>query len=308
MIPIGRRVLAIPTPRPRRQRHQRLHPARHRIRHQARHRHPLPAPAEAPGPSAALFAAPFYTCARNFYGVLTSGSDSNPGSAAQPWKTIQQADSPSRTGGDCINVAPGLYTADVLITHGGNAPTATGYVAYRCQTLDGCHILAPGSGHLWGFSGGGNYVVVDGFELDGNNALAADGAADACIATDDATYGQGSGPYNAGNSTHHIWVLNNIVHHCNLAGISMAGKEYYYSIHNTVYHNAFTSGYQGSGIGYVVLQCIEQGEANCYTSGPSAGYTPSENDLTYAPADGGYAPFHNVVAWNSVLQQPHRSE
>src|SRR5215471_17075156 len=78
---------------------------------------------EAPGPSHALFSQPFYTCVRNFY-VATTGNDSNDGSAGSPWLTIQHADTSSRIGGDCINVAPGTYQANVLIQHGGNAPAA----------------------------------------------------------------------------------------------------------------------------------------------------------------------------------------
>jgi parallel beta-helix repeat protein len=260
---------------------------------------------EVPGPSQALFNAPFYTCLQNFY-VATNGSDTNNGtSPSTPWATIQKADTSARTGGDCINVAPGTYQANVLIQHGGNAPTSTGYVVYRCQTMDACHILAPGGGSLWGFAKAGNFVVVDGFELDGNNSLQTDGIADACIVTSDANYGRGNSPYQAGGSSHHIWVLNNIIHHCNLAGVALSGKEWYYTIHNTVYHNAWTSGYQGSGIGYVAVQCVEANGTNCYTSGisgtPSSdySYTPLGNDTIFGPP-AGYFPFHNVVAWNVV--------
>jgi parallel beta-helix repeat protein len=254
---------------------------------------PPPPPATSastPGPSAALYAAPFYSCVRNFY-VATTGSDSNAGTAASPWLTIQHADSSSRQGGDCINVAAGLYEQDVLIQHGGTAPTATGYVAYRCQTLDGCHVLAPGSGHLWGFEGGGNFVVVDGFEVDGNNALVPNGVADACFGSDGDTYG-------TGKSSHHLWILNNIIHDCNLAGIDFNNKEWYYILQNTVYHNSWTSGYQGSGIGLVVVQCIEAGNGLCASGSTYAGgtgtYTPSGMDLTYLP------PFHIVISGNNV--------
>lgn len=238
---------------------------------------------EAPGPSQALHAAPFYRCLRNFY-VAPSGSNSNPGTEAQPWLTIQRADTSSRLGGDCINVAAGTYRANVLVQHGGSEPTPTGYVVYRCQVLDACRVLAPQEGHLWGFRKDGNFVVVDGFEVDGNEALQPGGIADACLATDDETYGPG-------NSTHHIWLINNVVHHCNLSGISLAWKEWYYVMHNAVYLNSFTSHWQGSGISLFVIQCIDRSNPSC-RSGST--YVPSEMDLSFAP------PFHNIVSWNDV--------
>jgi parallel beta-helix repeat protein len=242
-----------------------------------------------PGPSNELYAAPFYSCTRTFY-VATTGNDANPGTASSPWQTIQNADTASRQGGDCIMVAPGTYQARVLIQHGGSAPTPTGYVVYRCASLDLCHVLAPGGGHLWGFANT-NFVVVDGFEVDGNNALMTDGVADACFGSDAATYG-------TGKSSHHIWILNNIIHHCNLAGVSFNNKEWYYVIQNTVYHNSWTSGYQGSGISFVVVQCIEAGNSACATgdtySGGTGTYVPSGMDLTFM------APFHNIVAGNVV--------
>jgi parallel beta-helix repeat protein len=260
---------------------------------------------EVPGPSQALFNAPFYTCLRNFY-VATNGNDANSGtSPSTPWATIQKADTASRTGGDCINVAPGTYQQNVLVQHGGIAPTSTGYVVYRCQTMDACHILAPGGGTLWGFANAGNFVVIDGFELDGNNALQTDGAVGACLRTDDPTYGRGNSSYQAGGSSHHIWALNNIIHHCNMSGVQFNNKEWFYTIHNTVYHNSWTSGYQGSGISYASLQCVEASGTNCYTSGMSGtpssdyNYTPSGNDVVFNPP-AGYYPFHNVVAWNVV--------
>jgi parallel beta-helix repeat protein len=238
---------------------------------------------EVPGPSQTLHATPFYSCLRNFY-VATNGSDTNPGTQAQPWLTIQRADTPTRLGGDCINVAAGIYKANVLVQHGGMGATPTGYVVYRCLDMSACHVLAPHGGHLWGFRSGGNFVMVDGFEVDGNDSLQADGVADACFATDDQTYGRG-------NSAHHIWLINNTVHHCNLSGISLLGKEWYYAIHNTVYHNSFTSGWQGSGISFVSIECIERGNLSCYSG---SNYVPSGMDLNFA------SPFHNVISWNNV--------
>jgi parallel beta-helix repeat protein len=255
---------------------------------------PLPATAEAPGPSAALFNAPFYSCGRNYY-VTSSGDDRSDGSQGSPWKTIQRADSTSRLPGDCINVAPGTYYAHIVIRNGGDAPTPTGYVAYRCQTLDKCHVLAPGPGHLWLLESPANFVVVDGFELDGNGtASQPDGMADQCIGSswDNSHYN----PAPNNDSSHHIWVINSIAHHCNLAGISFSNKEWIYVIHNWVYHNSWTSGYEGSGIALVVFQCIEAGDPSCSdTTGGAPGsgsYKPSDMDLTFS------APFRNVISWN----------
>jgi parallel beta-helix repeat protein len=255
------------------------------------------ATAETPGPSAALFGAPFYSCQRNYF-VATTGDDSGDGSQAKPWKTIQHADSASRLPGDCINVAAGTYAADIVIRNGGNEPTSTGYVTYRCQILNQCHVLAPAAGHLWLIESPANFIVVDGFEIDGNGTIAQpDGMADQCIGSSWANSHFNRAPNN--DSSHHVWVLNSIVHHCNLAGISFSDKEWIYVIHNKVYHNSWTSGYEGSGIAFVVFRCIELDDSACSnTTGGSSGsgsYKPSGMDLTYM------APFHAVVSMNVVF-------
>lgn len=261
---------------------------------------PLPVPVsltgtangiEVPGPSSVVYNNPFYTCVTNYY-VATTGSDGNSGtSIGSPWLTLAHAQS-GRVAGDCVNVAAGLYDQPSLdITSGGNAPTVTGYVVYRCATLDGCHILAqtPGT-YLIGMKAA-NFVVWDGFEVDGNDALVTNGAATACFdsANDD---------LGLGNSSHHLWFLNNIVHHCNLSGFTLNNREWYYIYHNEVYHDAWESPFQGSGIGMVVAQCIEQGVAECSASGSYTGgtgtYTPSGMDLSFSQ------PYHIIVAWNNV--------
>src|SRR5262249_7917298 len=48
---------------------------------------PTATTAQKPGPSSALFASPYYRCLRNFY-VATNGSDGNPGTQAQPFRSI----------------------------------------------------------------------------------------------------------------------------------------------------------------------------------------------------------------------------
>src|SRR6516165_7853175 len=76
------------------------------------------------------------------------------------------------------------------------------------------------------------------------------------------------------------------------------------TIHNTTYHNAWNSGYNGSGISLWTAQCIEAGALNCFTSGvagaPSSdwNYTPSGNDTATFNGVGAWTPFHNVISWN----------
>lgn len=246
---------------------------------------------EVAGPSVDVYNAPFYTCLTTHY-VATTGSDSNPGTSGSPWLTLQHANDVGRTGGDCIYVAAGLYNQPPLqINQGGNAPTPTGYVVYRCQTLDGCHLLATTIGTGLVRISSANFVVWDGFELDGNDALVANGGANVCIGSSNADEG-------LGNASHHLWVLNNILHHCNLAGVDFNNREWYYAYHNEVYHNAWESGFQGSGIGYVVAQCIEAGVPQCSASGSYTGgtgtYVPSGMDLTFSP------PYHVITAFNNV--------
>jgi hypothetical protein len=239
-----------------------------------------------PGPSAALFASPFYSCSRNFY-VATTGSDSADGGRATPWLTLQHADNSGPTAGDCINVEPGTYSSGVTIAHGGSLSSATGYVVYRCTTLDGCIVTDPGAAFAIETSTFPmpNYVVIDGFEM---------------AASSEQTYGQGVKVWDGDesgstppNSSHHVWVLNNVIHGYGQTGVQMNDGEFFFTIHNTIYDNArVTCDAQGSGISYVVLKAF-------------GSYQPTDDDAANpSPLIGSLATgsslFHNAVEWNVV--------
>jgi hypothetical protein len=243
---------------------------------------------QVPGPSAALHAAPYYACLRNFY-VATNGNNGNPGTLARPWLTLQNANSSSRAPGDCINVAPGTYSG-LTISHGGNLASATGYVVYRCQTLDGCTINGnTGTNRnaaIW-FQispSMANYVIIDGFNLAGPGSAGG-------------PYGVGLNIWNGDNggkiSSHHIWVLNSIVSNFSQAGIEFAAGEYFYALHNISYGNGgSTCDAQGSGIALFIPH-------------PIPGYVPTADDKTNPnPLIGSFITgsdfFHNVFEWNVV--------
>ncbi len=237
---------------------------------------PVAASADSPGPSTAFFANPPYTCVNNYY-VATNGSDSNPGTQASPWLTMQNADTAAggRVAGDCVNVAPGAYAGGIMPTRGGNLAAPTGYVVYRCQTLDGCIITASGGNADPAFNvastgSGPNFLVLDGFEL---------------AASSMTLYGVGASVYfpdgadTGGTTSHHIWIINNIIHGYGQAGVGTGGGEYIYFLHNLAYGNTNVAcSAQGSGLGMVIARAF-------------AGYTPTTADLAWAP-------FHNVIAWN----------
>ena len=231
---------------------------------------------EVPGPSPALFANPFYTCVQNYY-VSPTGNDANRGTQSAPWATLQHADAAAggRVAGDCVNVAPGTYAAGVMLRHGGNLASATGYVAYRCQRLDRCKITSTGGNGAPTFTintaGGPNYIVIDGFEM---------------AASSPVVYGNGVFINNNGTgeptgtlSVHHIWIINNVIHGYGESGIGTNEADWIFALHNLVYNNAMvTCDAQGSGIGLVVAKVV-------------ANYLPTTQDQRWAP-------FHQVVAWN----------
>jgi len=239
-----------------------------------------------PGPSPDLFASPFYSCALNFY-VATNGSDSADGSLGHPWQTLQHANDFGPMAGDCINVQPGTYPAGVTVSHGGSLAVATGYVVYRCSTLDACIVTDPGAAFAFETSTFPmpNYVVIDGFELAASSAQA---------------YGQGvkvwdgneNGP-TAANSSHHVWVLDNIIHGYGQTGVQMNDGEFFYVIHNAIYDNArVTCDAQGSGVSFVVLKAFES-----YKATGDDETSPSSMIGSFVS---GSSFFHNAVEWNVV--------
>ena len=240
-----------------------------------------------PGPSQALFNNPYYSCVRNFY-VATNGSDSNNGtSPSTPWLTIAHADTASRTGGDCINVAAGTYNAgNRSLTYSGTSATSSGYVVYRCTTLDACIITDSAGGFLAGYNNSSHpaYLIFDGFNFASSNVTT--------------SYGQGVGCYNGDTGTtascHHWMVLNSIINGYGQSGITGNDGEYYISSHNTIMNNAQEcNGIYGSGISYASLKPLP----SSYT--PTADDTNATNNpaLNQIGIQGPSFPFRNLVAW-----------
>jgi hypothetical protein len=99
------------------------------------------------------------SAAQNQYYVnANSGSDSNDGSQARPWKTIGHADSAISvgSGGAVIHVAPGSYTSAITTNKSG---TASGRIVYISDSKWGAKII----NNSWQVMG--NYTDVNGFDI-----------------------------------------------------------------------------------------------------------------------------------------------
>ena len=247
--------------------------------------------AQKPGPSATLFASPYYTCVTNRY-VSTAGSDSNSGvDYAHAWLTLQHANDTIPGGGGaagyCVNVDPGTYPVGVAITHGGNLASSTGYVVYRCLTMDGCNITGPSADTYGAFAsrgqGGDNYVIIDGFNLAAASAGAYQQGVEVYIYPPSNAW-----PASGSAVNHHIWVLNSIISGWGQSGLQMNQGEYFYALHNKIYNNSTaTCDAQGSGISFATPIAV-------------TGYSRTADDANN-PMIGNIGTTANIVAeWNIV--------
>jgi hypothetical protein len=126
----------------------------------------LVAPADATSQLAASYAvtAAAATSIYNLY-VAPTGSDSNPGTAAKPFKTIQRAANmakPSTT----VHVAPGTYRENVTTkVHG----TSSARIRYVSDTKWGAKIIGSGTQGMW--TNNANYTDIVGFDISGPGRL-----------------------------------------------------------------------------------------------------------------------------------------
>jgi hypothetical protein len=149
---------------------------------------PLPTPTPSPSPISCT------TC--NQYYVATTGSDSNSGTQASPWKTIQHAiDSFSLgSGGTLIHVAVGTYGL-FNVTRGGSASGTR--LVLICDALRQCLLRGSTSGPMISVTTA-NYTTISGFDL-GNMPTAITG-----IAVYGNQGGHGNSVYITGNAIHDI--------------------------------------------------------------------------------------------------------
>jgi len=105
------------------------------------------------------------------YYVATSGSDADPGTEAQSWRTIQKA-AVTLIVGDTVYVKAGTYKERVVPQNSGNPGNYIAYIAYPGDTvtIDGTGISVPDWGGLFDVSYR-SYIKVSGFRIKNSRSV-----------------------------------------------------------------------------------------------------------------------------------------
>lgn len=106
---------------------------------------------------------PHQALAASTHYVATDGTNANPGSETQPWRTIQKAADMAQAG-DTIIVKPGTYSEDSVIP--ASSGTSGALITFKSQDSSNPAVL-DGNGTLtYGFKlVSRNYIKVEGFEI-----------------------------------------------------------------------------------------------------------------------------------------------
>lgn len=182
----------------------------------------------------------YYTAVRNWF-VAPNGNDppTGQGTSVSPWKTLAGADASGKlAAGDVVNFAAGTYNlpGSQVLSRGGNTNSMIGFVVYYSTVLHGAKLVINSSNSDDVVHVNGNYLIFDGFEIDGGNAgVTTLGGA--------RTIGSGLGFWG-----HHLIALNNKIHDCGGSGIQANFKDWYIMDGNECYANSCWNGNQTSGI------------------------------------------------------------
>jgi parallel beta-helix repeat protein len=97
--------------------------------------------------------------------VATAGSDTNPGSQSEPFRTVQRAASLA-TPGTTVHVAPGVYRENVKSkVHG----TTAARIRYVSDTKWGAQIIGSATEGTW--TNTGDFTDIVGFDISGNGRV-----------------------------------------------------------------------------------------------------------------------------------------
>jgi hypothetical protein len=146
--------------------------------------------------------------------VSSSGSDSNDGSQGAPFRSILAASENARPG-TTVHVAPGTYAGGFTTVANGSA---SAHITYVSATQYGAKIVGAGTaGNECGWWNKGDYVDIEGFEIDGSGSQATSWRC--------GFYGTGSYSTFQGNKVHDILTDSTAFANASANGQGGAGAE-----------------------------------------------------------------------------------
>jgi hypothetical protein len=98
------------------------------------------------------------------YHVATTGNDANPGTAAQPFRTIQKA-ADIVNAGDGVLVENGVYTGGATVVYINRSGTEANRIVFRAANRWGAIINGNNNASTTGIAIPGGFVWVEGFEV-----------------------------------------------------------------------------------------------------------------------------------------------
>ncbi len=155
------------------------------------------------------------TSSGTVYYVAPTGSDSNPGTEAKPWRTVQKA-ADTLVAGDTVYVKAGTYHERVQPQNSGSADNTITYAAYPGDTvtIDGTGVNVPDWGGLF-YVADRSYIRVSGLRI----------------------VNAGPGPHNPGilvELSSYVIIENNTVYNSSDSGIGVWDSEQVVVAHNEV--------------------------------------------------------------------------
>jgi hypothetical protein len=188
------------------------------------------------------------------YYVSPSGSDQNPGSLDQPWKTIQKAMNTLRPGETAL-VREGTYNENLLMSRAGTASAPITVAAYPGETVV-LHAAAT-SGNTYPVQITGSYFRLHGFVIENGlgtsdaNVYLWGGANHIEVSGNEIRYGQDQGVF-ADNTTSYLHFLGNRVHDNGLNHVSGQHQSHAFYIegsydlfaNNVIYNHPYGFGIQ----------------------------------------------------------------
>ena len=200
-----------------------------------------------------------------YYVNASAGSDSNDGSQARPWKTIQHADAALTvgSGGAIVHVAPGTYSGSITTRKSGTSSARIVYISdqkwgakivsvnWLAQgsyiDINGFEMTSPGSGGVCLSTQGGTSTSTVASSVHFLNNYCHDISTSTCFSGGAINTNGTQGPFSVQSTDN--WIIGNVIRHGGSGGASCNQTHGIYADGpRDIIQNNIISGFPGWGI------------------------------------------------------------